>query len=54
MVPNFWNVPKLLDYENTICYISLSQNFHPLKLFENKHLKELNFPTLLYGQLIIF
>ncbi len=33
MVRNFWDIPKLMDYENAICYISLSQNFHPLRLF---------------------
>jgi hypothetical protein len=34
-------------------YISFapSQNFHLLSLFKNKHLGELKFPTLFYGQL---
>jgi hypothetical protein len=28
----------------------LPQDFHPLGLFKDKHSKELNFPTLFYGQ----
>jgi hypothetical protein len=33
-----------------ILYILLPQDFHPLGLFKDKHSKELNFPTLFYGQ----
>jgi hypothetical protein len=40
-----------MDYENTIYYITLIQNFHPLGLFKYKHLEELNFPTSFYEQL---
>ncbi len=39
-----------MNYENTIYYITSNQNFHPLSLFKNKHSKEQNFQTLLYGQ----
>jgi hypothetical protein len=39
-----------MDYENTIYYIAPSQNFHLLCLFKDQHSKELNFPTLFYGQ----
>jgi hypothetical protein len=39
MTRNFLNAPKILDYENFIYSIALSQNFHPLGLFEDKHLK---------------
>jgi len=50
MIHNFLNAPKIMDCENTIYSITQSQNFHPLGLFKNKHLEELNFPTLFYGQ----
>jgi hypothetical protein len=50
MIHSFLNVPKIMDCENTIYSISRSQNFHPLGLFLKKHLEELNFPTLFYGQ----
>ncbi len=39
-----------MDYENTIYSIVPSQNFHPLSFFKDKQSKELNFPTLFYGQ----
>jgi hypothetical protein len=42
---------KKIDYQNTIYYVTPSQNFHLLNLFKNKHSKEQNFLTLLYGQL---
>jgi hypothetical protein len=50
MIHDFLNVPKIMDYENTIYSIAPSQNFHPLCLFKYQHSKELNFPTLFYGQ----
>jgi hypothetical protein len=40
-----------MDYEYTIYSIVPSQNLHLLGLFKNKHLEELIFPTLFYGQL---
>jgi hypothetical protein len=43
-----------MDYKNTIYSNAPNQNFRPLGLFKNKHSKELNFPTLLYGQLLQF
>jgi len=39
-----------MNYENTIYSTTLSQNFHLLSLFKDKHSKELNFPILFYGQ----
>jgi hypothetical protein len=30
MIHNFVNVPKIMNYENTIYFIALSQKFHPL------------------------
>jgi hypothetical protein len=42
VVHNFLEGPKIMDYDNII--------FHPLDLFKDKHLEELNFPTLFYGQ----
>jgi hypothetical protein len=42
VIHNFLEAPKKIDYENSI--------FHPLGLFKDKHLEELNFPTLFYGQ----
>ncbi len=50
MIHNFLNAPKIMDYENTIYSNALSQNFHPLGLFLNKHLEELNFQTSFYRQ----
>jgi len=50
MIHNFLDVPKRMDYENTIYYIAPSHHFHHLGLFKNKHSKELNFPTLFYSQ----
>jgi hypothetical protein len=47
MIHNFLDVPKMVDFENIIYSIPPSQNFHPLGLFEYKHSKEQNFPTLL-------
>jgi len=32
-----------MDYENIIYSIALSQNFHALSIFKNKHSEELNF-----------
>ncbi len=40
MIHNFLDVKKIMDYENIIYYISLSQNFHLLSLFKDKHLEE--------------
>ncbi len=37
-----------MDYENTIYFNAPSQHSHPLSLFLNKHLKELNFLALFY------
>jgi len=50
MIHNFLDAPKIMDYENTIYFTTLSQKFHPLSLFKNIHLKKLIFPTLFYGQ----
>jgi hypothetical protein len=46
MIHNCLDIPKMMDYDNTIYSITLSQNFHLLGLFKNKHLEELDFPTL--------
>jgi len=35
-------------------YIAPSQHFHPLGLIKDKHSKELNLPTLFYGQIQSF
>jgi hypothetical protein len=43
MIHNFFNVPKIMDYENIIYFIAPNQNFHPLGLFKYKHSKELVF-----------
>jgi hypothetical protein len=29
MMHNFLNVPKIMDYENILYFIAMSQNFHP-------------------------
>jgi hypothetical protein len=50
MIHNLLDAPKVMDYENTIYSITPNQNFHSLSLFKDKHFKELNFPTLFYGQ----
>jgi len=50
MIHNSLDPPKIIDYENIIYFIAPSQDFHPLGLFKDKHSKELNFPTSLYGQ----
>ncbi len=50
MINNFLDVPKIMNYENTIYSTALSQNFHLLSLFKDKHSKKLNFPILFYGQ----
>jgi hypothetical protein len=42
MTRNFLN-------EIVVYFIAPSQNFHPLHLFKYQHSKELNFPTLFYG-----
>jgi hypothetical protein len=34
MIHNFLDVPKIMDYENTIYSIAPNQNFHPLGLFK--------------------
>jgi hypothetical protein len=39
MIHNFLNVPKIMDYENTIYSIAPSQENHLLSSFKNKHLK---------------
>jgi hypothetical protein len=51
MIHIFLDVPKTMDYENTIYFIAPSQNFHPLGLFKDKHYEKLIFPTLFYGKL---
>jgi len=38
VIHNFLEAPKIMDYENTI--YALSQHFHLLGLFKDKHLKE--------------
>ncbi len=50
MIHNFLDIPKIMDYENVMYYITPSQNFHPLGLFKDKHSKELKFSTLFYEQ----
>jgi hypothetical protein len=45
MIHNFLEAPKIMDYENTIYFIALSQHFHPLGLFKDKHSKEISFPA---------
>jgi hypothetical protein len=50
MIHNFLDAPKIMDYENIIYSIASSQDFHFLGLFKDKHLKELKFLTLFYGQ----
>jgi hypothetical protein len=50
MIHKFLNDPKIMDYENIIYFIALSQNFQPLGLFKDKYYEELNFSTLFYGQ----
>jgi hypothetical protein len=50
MIHNFLNVLKIMDYENIIYFIALSQDFYPLGLFKNKHSEKLNFLTLFHGQ----
>jgi len=54
MIHNFLNVPKLMNYENDIYFNAPNKKFHPLGLFKDKHLKELSFPTLFYGQFYQF
>jgi hypothetical protein len=51
IIHNFLETPTIMDCENIIYFIIPSQQFHPLGLFKDKHLKELSFPTLFYGQL---
>ncbi len=51
MIHNFLDALKIMDYENIIYLIVSNQNFHLLGLFKYKHLKELSFSTLFYGQL---
>jgi len=43
MIHNFLDVPKIMNYENTIYFVAPSQNFHPLSLFKYKHSKKQNF-----------
>jgi hypothetical protein len=50
MMHNFLNVQKIMDYENMIYFIAPSQDFYHVGLFKDKHLEELNFLTLFYGQ----
>jgi hypothetical protein len=50
MIHNFLDALKIMDYENIIYYIASNQNFRRLGLFKYKHLKELSFSTLFYGQ----
>jgi len=52
MIHNFLEVPEIMGYQNTICFITSSQHFHPLSLFKDKHLEKLNFPTLFCGQFL--
>jgi hypothetical protein len=54
MINKFLDALKITDYENIIYSIAPSQDFHPLGLFKYKHSKQLNFPTLFYGQLQYF
>jgi hypothetical protein len=49
MIHNFLDVPKIMNHEKIIYFISSSQNFHLLSLFLNKYSNELKFPTLFYG-----
>jgi hypothetical protein len=37
MINNFLDAPKIMDYENTVYSIALSQNFRRLGLFKDKH-----------------
>jgi hypothetical protein len=50
LIHKFLDVPKIMDYENTISSIAPSQNFHPLGIFKNKHLKEQKISILFYKQ----
>jgi len=50
MIHNFLEAPNLIDYENIIYSIAPNQHFHLLGLFKDKHLEELKFSTLFYGQ----
>jgi hypothetical protein len=43
MIHNFLDALNIMDYENIIYSIALSQNFHPFNLFTDKHLETLNF-----------
>ncbi len=49
MIHNFLEAQKIMDYENTIYFITPSEHFHPLCLFKDKHSKELKFLALFYG-----
>ncbi len=51
MIHNFLEAPKIIDYENIIYSIAPNQHFHPSSLFKDKHLEEIIFSTLFYGQL---
>jgi hypothetical protein len=50
MIHNFSNASKISDYENIVYFVALGQEYHPLGLFKDKNLEELNFPTLFFGQ----
>jgi len=45
----FLDASKIDDYENVVCSIAPSQDFHPLGLFRDNHSNELKFSTLFYG-----
>ncbi len=48
MIHNFLDVPKIMNYENTIYFVAASQNFHPLSLFKYKNSKKQKNSILFY------
>jgi hypothetical protein len=50
MVQNILSSEKMYDYFENAITMALGQDFKPLGLFQDPHCKELNFPTLFFGQ----
>jgi hypothetical protein len=50
MVQNILSFEQIYDYFENVVTMALGQYFKPLKLFQDPHCEELNFPTLFFGQ----
>jgi hypothetical protein len=49
MIQNILNPKQIIDDKSKPIIVSPEENFKLFRLFHDKHSKEYNFPTLLFG-----